>query len=212
MGRLLGIFLFSIMTAAMVMADVSQRSAPSADVATKVQTALRQLSAERDALIQENARLKEQLQQQLTGREAKILELNRKLESMQKRTGTVGQSLAKYQEANETLRERLSQSVDRIQKIVAKYKELVDVLRQLEQERAHLADNAYEQAVQVNQCTEKNQRLYMLNIELLNRYKKKGVWAALLQKEPFTQLQRVEIENITLEYQQKFDEYRVGLE
>lgn len=211
MRQLLGMFIFSIMMAAIAAADVSQRSAPSADVATKVQTALRQLSAERDALIQENARLKEELPQKLAGHEAKILELNRKLEGMQKRTGAVGQSLSKYQEANEKLRERLSQSVDRIQKVVDKYKELVEVLRQLEQERAHLADNAYEQAIQVNQCVEKNQRLYTLNIELLDRYKKKGVWTALLQKEPFTQLQRVEIENITQEYQQKLDEYRIGV-
>ena len=52
---------------------------------------------------------------------------------------------------------------------------------------------------------DKNARLVQVNRELLVHYEKKGWLDAVLQREPLTQLKRVEIENIAEEYQDKID-------
>jgi chromosome segregation ATPase len=52
-------------------------------------------------------------------------------------------------------------------------------------------------------CETKNLQLYTYSQELLSRYQKKGVWAALGQKEPVTGLSEVSMENVVQEYREK---------
>jgi len=55
----------------------------------------------------------------------------------------------------------------------------------------------------------KNLQLYKYSIELMDRYKNKGVWSGVAQMEPFTGLKRVEIENLLDEYRDKLDAQKV---
>jgi hypothetical protein len=52
-------------------------------------------------------------------------------------------------------------------------------------------------------CEDKNDRLYTWGQELLDKYKNKGVWAAMAQKEPILGLKEVAIENTVQEYRLK---------
>jgi chromosome segregation ATPase len=52
-------------------------------------------------------------------------------------------------------------------------------------------------------CETKNRQLYVYSQDLLERYKKKGVWSALAQKEPVFGLKEVGIENTVQEYHDK---------
>lgn len=52
-------------------------------------------------------------------------------------------------------------------------------------------------------CETKNRQLYVYSQEILERYKKKGVWSALAQKEPVFGLKEVGIENVVQEYHDK---------
>ena len=59
-----------------------------------------------------------------------------------------------------------------------------------------LADLAHQDAA----CEASNRKLYQLNVDLLERYRKKGVFDALLQHEPMTGIKDVETQNIVQKY------------
>jgi DNA repair exonuclease SbcCD ATPase subunit len=52
-------------------------------------------------------------------------------------------------------------------------------------------------------CEDKNDKLYTWGQEMLEKYKSKGVWAAMAQKEPVLGLKEVAIENTVQEYRLK---------
>jgi hypothetical protein len=54
-------------------------------------------------------------------------------------------------------------------------------------------------------CEKKNGELYQIDLSLMEKYKDKGVFTSLLQKEPFTQIESVKIENLLQEYRDKAD-------
>ncbi len=64
-----------------------------------------------------------------------------------------------------------------------------------------IADIAHQDAA----CEGNNRKLYQLNVELLERYRKKGVFDALLQHEPVTGLKDVETQNIVQKYRDELD-------
>lgn len=59
-------------------------------------------------------------------------------------------------------------------------------------------------------CEAKNVALYGYAEEVLQRYRKKGVWASLSQKDPVFGLKAVDEENVVQEYQLKFDAQKVA--
>lgn len=58
-------------------------------------------------------------------------------------------------------------------------------------------------------CYENNKKLYDINAQLLTRYENKGFADVLKQREPFTGVSRVEIENIVQDYRYQLDDLRV---
>ncbi len=54
-------------------------------------------------------------------------------------------------------------------------------------------------------CYNNNKKLYDINKEILGKYEDKGFWAALSQKEPFTAIEKVKIENLVQDYQYEID-------
>lgn len=147
-------------------------------VLARAQRMLRQMSLERDAAQAESARLKAELEQ-----------LNRKLAGVKKSSEA---ALARSQESNVALDDNLQQTVKQ--------------LRQSETEKNQLQEMINGQAELIQSCESKNTELVRVNRELLDRYRKKGVFDALLQREPLTQLKRVEIENTVQEYQDRIDQ------
>lgn len=147
-------------------------------VLAKAQRMLRQMSLERDAAQAENAKLKSEVE-----------ELNRKLSVVRKNSET---ALTKSQENNAALSENLQQTDAK--------------LHQAESERNQLQETVNGQAELIQSCESKNTGLVQVNRELLDRYQKKGIFDALLQREPLTQLKRVEIENAAQEYQDRIDQ------
>jgi len=147
-------------------------------VLAKAQRMLRQMSLERDAAQAESAKLKAELEQ-----------MNRKLAGVKKSSEA---ALAKSQESNTALNENLQQTAQK--------------LHQAESEKNQLQEMVNGQAELIQSCESKNTELVQVNRELLDRYQKKGFFDALLQREPLTQLKRVEIENVVQEYQDRIDQ------
>jgi hypothetical protein len=61
---------------------------------------------------------------------------------------------------------------------------------------------------QIRVCEKKNTDFYHLGLDLMERYQSKGIMASMLQAEPFTQLEKVRIQNLMQEYRDKADASR----
>ena len=57
-------------------------------------------------------------------------------------------------------------------------------------------------------CVEKNARLCIIGGELIEMYENKSIVSSILEKEPFLQLKRIELENYIREYQDKIEKNR----
>ncbi len=62
---------------------------------------------------------------------------------------------------------------------------------------------------EMERCREHNSRLCTIARELVEKYENKGVADALAQKEPFTQVERVEVEKLVQEYLDRIDDEKL---
>lgn len=196
-------------------AEVAKRSGGGgADAAalTKLQAMLQQVTGERDALQGELEKVQGERAKNDEKHKKEIALLTKKIEGLENTSDRSQDALARANDANTTLRERNKEQQERMQKLVDKYKELVESLRVVEGDKSAAQTKVAEQERLLNDCGSKNTRLYEVNLELLDRYENKGVWDALLQREPVTQLKRVEIENIVEEYKYKISQQRVHVQ
>jgi chromosome segregation ATPase len=161
----------------------------------RLQQMVNDVTAERDALGVQNAKLAEEK-----------AALAKQLEQLQKKLSGSESSLDKYKENDAALRDRLAQDRARMQELVDKFRETAQNLRQVEMERVELRTDLTARQEEIRQCTRKNLELYQANLDLLDRYESKGVWDAMMQREPVTGLKRVEVENRIEEYRRRLDQ------
>lgn len=90
--------------------------------------------------------------------------------------------------------------------------ELAVTKEQLKQQlakRKTLEEQLQKQTNNFSACYENNKKLYDLNTQLLSRYEHKGFGDVLKQKEPFTGLKQVEVENLVQDYRYQLDDLKV---
>lgn len=160
--------------------------------AAKAQFMLRQVSSEKSAL------------------EVKNQELQKQIDALNKKNLT----LEKEQKVSELGKEKLS---DQIGGIKDKYAALVDKYNELRE--AYINEKKNNQKAElkmqerdgfIRQCVENNKKLFTINQEILGKYEHKGFWDVMNQKEPFTGLSQVDIENLVQDYQFKNEDARVN--
>lgn len=151
--------------------------------AAKAQFMLRQVAGEKAALEQKNR------------------ELQAQIDALTKKTTT----LQKEQQVAELGKEKLSGQIGSIKE---KYIALVDKYNELraayigEKQRAQNDAAKMEQREDfIKQCVDNNKKLFTINQEILGKYEGKGFWDVMNQKEPFTGLSQVKIENLVQDYQ-----------
>lgn len=190
-----------------VCAENVRREEGNAGAVAQIQNMIRQLTAERDAFRAEA----EKLTLEIEKKDKKIEVLNKKLDNAKNRLESSGDRLEKYSEVNNQMRERLLDARDKMVKLVDKYKELVGALKAVEQERQQLSKEVTVKESDLKACARNNLQLVDVNKDLLSQYENKGVWDAMLQKEPVTGLKQVQIENIVEEYSAKLHDLKVGV-
>lgn len=169
---------------------------------------LQQLAVERDALQAKTAQLEAdnaKISKELEKFKAK-LEANEREAASLKRKMSDGEQAAQEQQVSYA--NKLKDTEDRLRKVVDKYKELVEQLRKSEEQGVALQANLGQQGELLAQCTKDNQALYQTSLDLLQRYEEKGVWDAVMQHEPVTQLKRVEIESIGETYRDRAEQHK----
>lgn len=168
----------------------------------KAQALLRQVAQEKTRLEGENVKLLAEidaLKGQLKRAQATLEETSGALETASQSNATLSARLGASQS-------RVEQTEDQLRDVVAKYKELDGEHRELTAVREELDQTVAVKTREISECEGKNIRMFEANVELLGHYAGKTAWDALAQREPFTGLKQVEIENILQEYRFKLED------
>ena len=162
----------------------------------QTQALIQQLGMERTRLNAENAKLKKQ-----------VKELENKLESatsenqeMTSQLGSTQKQLNNKSALSDELRNRLETANAKLQELIAKFRETIVNLRQVEDESEGRRQSIVKLEQELNTCATNNLELSKLGYEVLDNYESKGFWDKATQNEPFTQIKRVQIENLVDDY------------
>lgn len=186
-------------------ASVGAQTARSAPPGNQAVQQLQQLAAERTTLQAQNAGLAKELES-----------LKRELESVRAGRAAIEQR-ARSSEAvsargsaeREALQVELDTQKDRMQELVARFRETATTLRTVEADRNRMQQGLTEGKAAATRCLEANAKLVALNDEILDRFDDQGFWSAVARREPFTQLKRVELENLAADYRYQASEQQV---
>jgi peptidoglycan hydrolase CwlO-like protein len=196
---------FALGMSTCALAEVSTRNAESQSSNTKAQYLLKQLSAEKANLQGEIAKLKSEIEQ----RDRKIDKLNKKLGARSKSLVNKNLLVDRYQKTVTAQRDQMTETREKFTKLVEKYRELAGALKLMESDRTDMQKKMAEQSEAIEKCKAKNDKLGRIAENILKEYKEKDVWDALMQKEPVTQLKRVEVENYVEENSYKIDKLKI---
>lgn len=166
---------------------------------------LQQLASERTQLQAENAKQKkelEELKKQVKG-------LTTDKAALSQRAQSSAAAVARAAEGKESLEQSLQQQRARMEELVGKFRETATALRTVESDRADVTNRLDASQRELKTCVDKNLALYKVNVEALDQLENQGLWSSLARKEPFTQLKRVEIENLIDGYRDRATEQRM---
>lgn len=165
------------------------------DAMAKAQYMLRQVAAEKNQIAAEK--------QQLL---AENKQLSQDLEELKKKYDKL---INKSEKAESSMKGRMSEMNQQYRDEVSAHNETRKQLADIAREKDRLLNTAMEQTQSIDLCVSNNKKLYEINQELLGKYEHKGIWSVISQKEPFTGLSQVQIENLVDDYQYRLDDLRV---
>lgn len=178
----------------------------------RAQMQLQQVQGQVSALEQEKAALgkeRDQVRKEVQAVRGKLRKSERDLAEEKTR----GEQLAKELEGT---KQDLSATKTRLADTEGKLADTAKALFQTQQTLARTeVDKRALEILKVRQekdiaaCEGKNLRLYQTGRELMTRFEQKACGEIMAQKEPFTGLKRVEVENLLEEYRDKLDEQKL---
>lgn len=134
------------------------------------------------------------------GRESKAERLKR--EGLEK-------ELVQSREELASVRGKLAQTETSLAETAGTLKETRQTLAATEAAKKNLETIKAHKEREITLCEDKNGKLYKYGRELMVRYERKSCTDAMAQKEPFTGLKQVEIENLLEEYRDKLDAEKI---
>jgi len=147
------------------------------------------VAAQAEKLKQENDLLQKQLQQ-LTGERGALKQRTAALESAAQRDADASKDTAS---ANEKLRGQM-------QELITRFRETAQNLKDVETDRTKLRGELSVREQDFKACTDRNEKLYQLNVEVLDKVEHRSFWSAVMEREPFTKIARTRLENLADNY------------
>jgi chromosome segregation ATPase len=183
------------------LAQVERSGGANAQLALQYQ----QLQAEKTQLQSDNVKLKTDLDAIKKQLDAQAQQLR----TLKTGAGGAQAALAAAQATGQRTEQNLTQTTAKLQELISRFREMAATLRQVEAERTDLQQQLSRGTSALDQCAQRNEQLYQVNAEVLNRYEHEGVFSRLAAAEPFTRLKRTQIENIALEDRQRAEALRM---
>ena len=177
---------------------------------TRLMQQVQQLVAERASLQAENAQLKQQVQQlteQLTKKSGSADQQQRVL---QQKLQALQQSADRSNAAEQQDSAALAKLRMQLQELIGHYRDTVGTMRQIELDRNALRAKLAASDDQFRACVDRNANLYLTASQILQKYDQHGFWGCVADKEPFTQISRVRLDNLADAYKQRIDELQQG--
>jgi chromosome segregation ATPase len=168
------------------------------DVQASLEQEKRRIQEEVEKLTGEKAAVSartEDLKARVASSEAKAVELEKKNALLEARAATA-------ETKSGHLAERLSKVEAEGAALDQKQRQTFQTLQEREKELKQI-NRKYDQ------CAESNARLYTAADELIKRYEGRGAIGKVLEKEPFTQIKRVELERLVQDYKDRIDQQKM---
>lgn len=171
----------------------------------RVSQQLQQLTAERATLQAENAKLKAEVERLEQERDKAA----RAKAAVEGRARVMEATATRNAESSQQTEEQLERTRAQLQELVAKFRETAQTLRDVETDRATVRTDLATRERELKTCIDRNVALYELNAEVLARMEDRGFWATVAEREPFTKLKRVQLENLIEDYRYRAEELRL---
>jgi septal ring factor EnvC (AmiA/AmiB activator) len=156
-------------------------------------------------MLRKSATEKTELESQVAKQKTEIDALSKQLLQLKK------ESKNKLDVSNASQEATLSLLKDDRRKIQEKIDVQVEKNTALVASNERLTQQLTTQRNNFDLCFVNNKKLYEVNKEILGKYQEKGFWAALSQKEPFTAIERVKVENLVQDYQYQIETLSVKI-
>ncbi|MEO8038002.1 MAG: hypothetical protein ABI794_04490 [Betaproteobacteria bacterium] len=186
------------------------------EMARRLQGQVQKLESENARLQQQSAELLQQQQVDLARNAKASASLSRRLRDAKQREETSTRELQELKDTLAQAQTKLAEqqalraaTSERLDAATKEQQRLTAELRQAQEQLERQRDIIARQSVSLQDVTDRNLKLYRLNSELLDRYNDKGVWDALLQREPLTQIKDVQAQAIVQEYRDRLDELKL---
>lgn len=154
---------------------------------------------------QESAKLK----QETEAEQAKNAALQGSVASANRKNTALNADLEKLRQDKSKLENDLQALQEKFSQSEAQLAEARELNRKGEAERKSMQAAIINKQQQVNASQEKNARLHDFGLQLVKIYDKPSTYEQVMRDEKFTQLKRVELENILQDFRDKLDEARV---
>jgi chromosome segregation ATPase len=158
-----------------------------------------ELQKQNDTLRAQVAQLQQQNGQQPGGKGGKLDQ------------AALDQAVAEFNKKLAAQNAAISEMNGNLDKWRAAYNQAATVARAKEAERAQLATKVEGLSKDASSCTAKNGALVKVANEILDRYQRMDVGDAIGNREPFIGVERVKLQNIVQDYQDKIQDQTVAL-
>jgi chromosome segregation ATPase len=128
--------------------------------------------------------------------------LKSKAGSLDAKNGQLTDRLAKVEAERNSLDQKQKQTSQTLQEREKEIKQFVETRQRLQNELKRVNQR-------YDQCAENNAKMYVVANEVLQRYEGKGLKDKLLEKEPFTQIRKVELEKLVQDYRDKINAQKI---
>ncbi len=200
MNKIIRVSAISVLFAGSVL-SVNTQAAPRAEsannkVVVKLQTIVRDMTAERDLLKTEKEKLSTEIDQVKKDKSAAVLVAT----SVEER---LNGELSAQKSSGDEVRNKLEQTHAKLLEVIDKYNALNKAKNELGVLHVNLESTQKQTEANLQSCEGKNIKLYEAGKEVLNTYDNNGVMDVLLKAEPVLQFKSVEMETIVQEYEDK---------
>jgi chromosome segregation ATPase len=121
-------------------------------------------------------------------------------------TGQVQKLDVRIKTADDTTAKRAQE----LQEALRNNKDLDRELKKTAGEKQALQADLKRTTRELGTCSSNNAELALIAEELVKRYKDKGIGAVLLEKEPLTQVRKVELEQLTSQYREEIEQKKIN--
>lgn len=158
---------------------------------------------------------KKALEEQLLAKNTELEKTNKDLAASQRKARNLSAELTKTIEEKTKVESQLTDTKATLEttqqnltELQAQHKQALADLKFNDNQRKTLATNLADTTKELSTCAVNNRKLHELGTELTHIYDKPSQYDAVMRKEKFFQLKRVELENILQNQQDKLDEQR----